>query len=333
MNVSNHLVTSTTGAPEAPIVSVVIATYNRPAALRHAIQSVIDNAFTDWELIVVGDACTDDTAACVAAFNDSRIRFVNLPVRCGYQSGPNNHGVELARGRYVAFLNHDDLYLPDHLAMCVAELDASGADFVWVPTAMAVGQADAASASGKPYSFALSGVPVFNEHAAASQYWPSSFYFASSWVFQRSLAARVGPWLGPRETYLLPSQEWLFRAWRRGATMRFVPGVSVIALPAGFAPGSYARRESPEHDRLVQWIKSDPKYRERILEEVALSEAMQRLHDHAYPPWRTIRRMLFRPLYTLLLALGIHPQALYLAIRSGPRGKIVRDHRQAHGAD
>ncbi len=318
--------------PEAPIVSVVIATYNRPAPLRHAIQSVLDGAFADWELIVVGDACTDDTAECVAAFDDARIRFVNLPVRCGYQSGPNNHGVALARGRYVAFLNHDDLYLPDHLATCVAALEASGADFVWVPTAMAVGREDDA-VTGKPFGFVLSGVPVSSETSAPGHYWPSSFYFASSWVFQRTLAARVGTWLGPSETYLLPSQEWLFRAWRRGATMRFVPCVSVIALPAGFAPGSYARRESPEHDRLVQWIKSDPKYRERILEEVALNEAVERLHDHAYPPWRTIRRLLFRPLYSLLLAVGVHPQALYLAIRGGPRGKIVRDHRQTHGAD
>ena len=94
--------------------------------MRHAIESVRNSRFADWELIVVGDACTDDTAACVAAFGDPRIRFVNLPERCGDQSGPNNHGVALSRGRYVAFLNHDDFYLPDHLATCVAALDAGG---------------------------------------------------------------------------------------------------------------------------------------------------------------------------------------------------------------
>ena len=66
-------------------VSVVMATYNRPRALRLAVASVRAQTFTDWELIVVGDACTDETAEVVAGFGDARIRFVNLPVRCGEQ--------------------------------------------------------------------------------------------------------------------------------------------------------------------------------------------------------------------------------------------------------
>src|SRR5690242_87460 len=102
-----------------PLVSVIIATYNRSQPLGHAVQSVLDSTFTDWELIVIGDSCTDDTAQCMAAYTDARIRFVNLPDRCGDQSGPNNHGVAISRGRYLAFLNHDDYYLPDHLATCV----------------------------------------------------------------------------------------------------------------------------------------------------------------------------------------------------------------------
>jgi GT2 family glycosyltransferase len=54
---------------------------------------------SDWELIVVGDACTDDTADVVATFPDPRIRFVNLPENVGEQSGPNNEGVRLGHGR------------------------------------------------------------------------------------------------------------------------------------------------------------------------------------------------------------------------------------------
>ena len=308
----------------------MIATYNRPAPLRHAIQSVLDGSFTDWELIVVGDACSDETAECVATFGDRRIRYNNLPVWCGYQSGPNNFGVELARGRYIAFLNHDDLYLPDHLANCVAELDGSGADLVWVPTAFVASQSDAA-ASDKHYSFEMGGVPVSRDRSASSHFWPMSFYLPSSWVFRRSLAERVGPWLGPDETYLLPSQEWLFRAWRRGARMRFVSSVSVIALPATVR--CYARSESPDHDRFVHWIKSDPKYREHILEEVALKEGVQRMHDHAFPTLRMIRHAMIRPLFGLLVAAGINPQSLYSAIRGGSRGQLVRRHWQANGTD
>ena len=114
-----------------PIVSVVMATYNRSAVLRHAIQSVIQSRLSEWELIVVGDHCTDDTAEAVAAFDDPRVRFINLERNCGEQSAPNNAGLRLARGRYVAFLNHDDLYFPDHLGSCVDRLVATGADLVW----------------------------------------------------------------------------------------------------------------------------------------------------------------------------------------------------------
>ncbi len=173
--------------PESsPAVSVVIATYNRTHTLRHAVQSVCNSSLTDWELIVVGDACTDDTAECVAAFNDPRIRFVNLPDRIGDQSGPNNRGLALARGKYVAFLNHDDIYFPDHLAACVAELERSGADLVWVPCAIA--RPKAVADDGRPFSFALIGVPP-----STSSYSPLATCLASSWMFRRGLAERVGP--------------------------------------------------------------------------------------------------------------------------------------------
>ena len=77
-----------------PKISVVIATYNRSRALGHAIESVLRQTFTDWELIVVGDACTDDTAEVVARYAgaDPRVRFVNLERHWGEQSAPNNVG-------------------------------------------------------------------------------------------------------------------------------------------------------------------------------------------------------------------------------------------------
>ena len=293
--------------------------------LRHAIQSVRNSSLTDWELIVVGDACTDDTDECVVSFIDPRVCFVNLPSRCGDQSRPNNHGVALSRGRYVAFLNHDDLYLPDHLAACVAELESTGADLVWVPCAMAIPKSDSAGGD-RPFRFALTGVPV------ASGYSPFSFYFASSWVFRRSLADRVGPWPEADQVYVTPSQAWLFRVWQSGATLRFLPTVSVIAVPAGPRPGSYARRESFDHEWLARWIKDDPRYREKILEEVAVSVVMQYVTRVYCPPLRTIRNLLLRPVFALLTMLRINPQSLFIAIVHGRRGEMVRDHRQNVGA-
>jgi glycosyltransferase involved in cell wall biosynthesis len=312
-------------AAAPPAVSVIIATYNRSQPLRHAIRSLCNSSFSDWEAIVVGDACTDDTAEVVSSFDDPRIIFINLPVRCGDMSGPHNHVMPLARGRYVAFLNHDDLYLPDHLARCVAELESSGADLVWVPCATARPKAD--PTGDWPFSFALTGV------TSTSEYSPLGIFVASSWVFRRDLAARVGPWRSPDKMYVVPSQDWLFRAWRLGARLRFLPSVSVIIVQAGGRAGSYARRISAEHDLLAQRLQDDPGCVERILEEAAVNEAREHFLHHRYPPLGSLaRRTLLRPVYALLARMGIHPLSLPMAIAYGRRGGFVRKLRKITGA-
>ncbi len=314
----------TSDAP--PAVSVIIATYNGTHTLRHAVESVRSSSLTDWELIVVGDGCTDDSAECVSAFNDPRIRFVNLPSRSGDQAGPNNHGVALSRGKYVAFLNHDDIYLPGHLAGCVAELERSGADLVWVPCAVA--RPKAVADGGRPFSFALIGVPQ-----STSSYSPFATCLASSWMFRRGLADRVGPWQGPDQLHVTPSMDWLFRAWRSGATLRFLPAVTVIVVLAGPRPGSYARPSSPEHELIAQSLRDDPTYPVQVLQEAAVNEAMDRFRNDRYPSLRLLRRLLLRPFYWLLVQAGIHPLALPNALVFGGRGGLVRKHRKITGAE
>lgn len=312
-----------TSGAAAPVVSVVMATYNRSEALRHAVASVRRSTIADWELIVVGDACTDDSEACVSSFGDPRIRFVNLTERCGDQSRPNSHGVALARGRYVAFLNHDDLYFPDHLGACVSELEATGADLVWVPCARLLPEA----AHGPTGRFVLSGVP------GTPAYSPTSGYFASSWVFRRTLADRVGPWLPPERSYVAPSQAWLFAAWRMGADLRFLPRVGVVLVPAGERPGCYARRECPDQTWLSEWMARDPRCRERVLEEAAVTEAMTRVAAIDRPSLWSLRRLLLRPLYGLLVRCGVHPASLAHRLRYGRRGNFVRFLRTHTAAD
>ena len=309
-----------------PTLSIVVATYNRSQVLRHAIRSVVESTFADWELIVVGDACTDDTGTCVESFADPRIRFVNLPVNCGDQSGPNNHGVSLARGRYIAFLNHDDLYLPDHLATCVAALDGGGADLVWVPFALANVRADA-EIGDIPCTFTLGGVP------ATHGYTPFSFYSASSWVFRRELAQRVGPWPSVDRLFVTTSQAWLFRAWRAGASLRFLPKVGVVVVSSGMRAGSYAKRESAEHEALVRWMTRDPRARERIVEEAAVSAVMWQVSRVYHAPWTNAARAILHPIYTLLISAGIHPVSLHLAWRYGRRGGFMRWHRRFTGIE
>ncbi len=115
-------------AEDGPLVTVVMATYNRSEVLRYALHSALDQRYPRYEVIVAGDACTDDSEQVVASFGDPRVRWINLPENSGSQSGPNGAAVEIANGDLIAYLGHDDLWRRDHLAILVAEIERTGAD-------------------------------------------------------------------------------------------------------------------------------------------------------------------------------------------------------------
>jgi len=151
-------------------------------------------------------------------------------------------------------------------------------------------------------------------------------------MFTRRLADRVGAWPAPDQAFVPPSQAWLFRAWRRGASLRFLPTVSVILVPSWHRPGSYTRRDSPEHDWLVGWLADDPQAVERIVEEAAMAEARERLSDRYHAPLLSIWRVMVRPVHALLSALGVHPHSFEQALRYGRRGSVIRRHSARTGA-
>ncbi len=105
-----------------PRVSIVIATHDQGRWLARAIESVRAQTFVDWELAVVDDGSTDDTAAVVEPFlADDRIHY--LPGARAERSLARNRGIAATRGELVAFLDADDLWLPEKLARQVACLD------------------------------------------------------------------------------------------------------------------------------------------------------------------------------------------------------------------
>ena len=115
-----------------PAVSIILPTYNRVRFLTAAFESIRTQSFSDWELIVVDDGSKDNTRELVDAFAGA----VAQPVHYIYQEnqgayGARNTGVERARGRYVAFFDSDDCWLPHHLQNCVTALDANP-DVDWV---------------------------------------------------------------------------------------------------------------------------------------------------------------------------------------------------------
>ena len=116
---------------ERPTVTVVLPTYNRPEYLGRAIRSVLAQTFRDFELIVVDDGSRTDTGAVLAAFDDPRIRFTRHARNRG-NAAARNTGIGEARGRYLAFLDDDDEWDPEKLALQVPALRDSTADVALV---------------------------------------------------------------------------------------------------------------------------------------------------------------------------------------------------------
>ena len=110
--------------------SVICPTYNRGRLITATIDSVRAQAVDDWELLVVSDGCDDDTEDWVlrAAREDARVRLHRI-ARTGHPSGPRNAGLAVARGKFIAYLDHDDAWRPHHLSVVLGLLE-SGADLV-----------------------------------------------------------------------------------------------------------------------------------------------------------------------------------------------------------
>jgi len=111
----------TSAEPSTPFFSVVICTYNRAPLVPRAIRSVLEQTFTDFELVVVDDGSTDATGEVVSAIPDRRLRYVHRDN--GGLSAARNTGVANARGRFVIFLDDDDEALPDWLRLLYEALD------------------------------------------------------------------------------------------------------------------------------------------------------------------------------------------------------------------
>lgn len=113
----------------SPLISVRIPTYNRGKILtERTIPSVLRQTYQNFEIIIVGDHCTDNTEELLKDFNDERIKFYNLPKRGKYPMNPHdrwmvagvdpaNKGIELCSGDWIAPLDDDDEFSEDHLEM------------------------------------------------------------------------------------------------------------------------------------------------------------------------------------------------------------------------
>ena len=290
---------------------MVIATYNRSNLLRMTIESVLAGTYADWEMIVVGDCCTDDTEAVVTSFGDPRISFVNLDRNHGEQSVPNNEGVRRSRGRYIAFLNHDDFWLSDHLDLLVREIESRDADIVF-------SHANVIEHDGRS---TLSGA------TPTGRYEPYIYVPASTLLVKREVFDDGGLWRTSRESFNVPSQDFIYRAWKRGRRIELVSVLTVLMIPSGWRKNAYATRAEKEHRAFAEQLGS-PGFREELLTRIAWS-SVSREADVAIV--RHLMRGFENVIRRLCLGLRLHPGAVRNALLYRRKGAFVDALRKSRG--
>lgn len=192
-----------------PRVSVCIPTYKGAATLGAAIESVLAQSFTDFELIVVDDGSPDDTAAVVAGFPDPRVTYQRNAVNLGPE-GNWNRCLELASGHYFKLLPHDDLLHPECLARQVAVMDADGVEQI----ALVFSARDVLDQTGR--RVARRGYPSTRSgRLGASEVRRQCVRRGTNVMgepgavlFRKSLASRVGAF-DAREPYVIDLDYWL----------------------------------------------------------------------------------------------------------------------------
>lgn len=236
-----------------PRVSVVIATYNWSSVLAHAIGSVLGQTCDDFELLVVGDGCTDDSESVVTRIGDPRVRWVNLPVNSGHQSTPNNEGLRLASGEVIAYLGHDDLWLPHHLEAGLRALDTSGAEVSYSLVACV----------GPEGRFVAPSLP----QPTRRLYSPPS-----GMMHRRSVTDRIGGWRSYRQLRTTPDVDLWQRAAAAGCAFTAVPRLTALKFPASWRKNVYRIRPSHEQAEWLSRIAADVHLEQRVLVEALVAE-------------------------------------------------------------
>lgn len=115
---------------KTPLVSIIIPTYNIEKYIDQTIQCVLDQTFTDWELVITDDCSKDSTVEILRRYaaQDERIRIYVLEQNSGAAAARNN-SIEKASGRYIAFLDSDDWWYPTKLEKQMAFIHETGCEF------------------------------------------------------------------------------------------------------------------------------------------------------------------------------------------------------------
>ena len=193
-------------ASKSGLVSIIIPTRNGERFIGQSLASVARQTYTDWEVIVVEDGSNDATSRLVREFSRKhrwhRIDYSRNDQGCG-TAHTRNIAFRKARGEFVALLDVDDRWLPEHLQMTTAALVATGKDIAYSSSIMVEDQTDLLLGVWGPTTYEVSTLP--------NSLFGRCFVTPSATVLRRQVLADVGPW----DTYLRYCEDYEF--WLRCA--------------------------------------------------------------------------------------------------------------------
>jgi glycosyltransferase involved in cell wall biosynthesis len=177
-----------------PLVSVIMPAFRHERYVGAAIESVLAQTIDDWELIVIDDCSPDGTWEEIGRFEDLRITTIRHEVNCGAHA-TLNEGLALARGRYAAILNSDDVYRPARLESTLRHLEDTGAALVGTRVRLIDDEGAPIAAPEHPWNDWYDGrlkVLRASGDLVTALLEGNLFVTTSNFVFRRELADRVG---------------------------------------------------------------------------------------------------------------------------------------------
>ncbi len=167
---------------DLPLVSVIIPVYNGPEGLARAIKSVLDQTYPNFELIIVDDYSTDPIEPTVKKFSDVRIQYHRHAQNKG-ASGARNTGMRLSKGKFLAFLDSDDEFLPERLEIQVNEFGRLPED-----VGLIISNLGNLKKENCPYV----SPGIASGYVESSAFPGSIFSPPSSWMLRKDIITRVG---------------------------------------------------------------------------------------------------------------------------------------------
>jgi glycosyltransferase involved in cell wall biosynthesis len=245
-----------------PIFSVVIATFGRENQIIPTLESVANQSFRDFEVIIVSDGpYTSALKNNVNRFGSS-FSLHSLPSRTRSQSGPNNLGWEVAQGKYIAYLGHDDIWSSEHLAnLADAYKSNENLDFA-VAGCIYFGPA------GTDDKFTwVSGLFENSDSEAAGKY----FFPPSSFSHRRKITNEIPRWSEPLSTRRPVDTEFLIGAFEKGCLFGSTGKISVFKFASALRYLSYLCPDDYEQRQIMQLMKNERLFKKYIEKKIQAS--------------------------------------------------------------